>query len=314
MDREARKRLETLNRGPLQAGVPERGTLEDIRRRIRTSANPPGTPTPVVAQPIVYGRTPPVGASPAVPYRAPQPRLALDEAVSEIETPVPPYGYAFLIQTSVSDLHVDMAARIAAFCTALTTPERGARQRLDHSFPDLAVAPRDLLFVDLETTGLGGTPLFLIGTMVCEGHDLIVRQYLARSYAEEPAVTALFLERAARKRLLVSYNGKSFDMPYVRTRAAANGLPYTLELPHFDLLHEARRIWKDSLPNCKLQTLEHHICGRPPRAGDIAGCEIPEAYHAFVRTGNAAQLAQILTHNLWDLITMAEIITKLPPR
>jgi uncharacterized protein YprB with RNaseH-like and TPR domain len=148
--------------------------------------------------------------------------------------------------------------------------------------------------------------------MTWEGGDFVIRQYLARHYGEEAAATALFLDLAVDKRLLVSFNGKSFDIPYVRTRAAACAVPYALDAAHLDMLHECRRAWKGHVPNCKLQTLEHCICGRPARVGDIPGADIPEAYHAFVRTGHAGQLAQIIRHNLMDLVTLAELMVKLP--
>ena len=61
----------------------------------------------------------------------------------------------------------------------------------------------------------------------------------------------------------------------------------------------------------KLQTLEHRVCGRR-RSGDIPGAEIPAAYHAFVRTGNAAEMSLIIKHNRLDLLTLAELLTKLP--
>ena len=57
--------------------------------------------------------------------------------------------------------------------------------------------------------------------------------------------------------------------------------------------------------------MESHICGRA-RHGDIPGAEIPEAYHAFVRTGDAAMIVEILRHNMLDLVTMADIMARLP--
>ena len=169
-----------------------------------------------------------------------------------------------------------------------------------------------MLLLDIETTGLSCTPLFLVGTMDWEDGAPTVRQYLARDYSEEPAIISLFLQRAAAKRLLVSFNGKSFDLPYLRMRAAANGVPFIVEPAHFDLLHECRRVWGNVLPDCRLLTLESQVCGRP-RRGDIAGEEIPAAYHAFVRTGDARRIAVIVRHNKLDLLTMAELLTRFPP-
>jgi len=173
------------------------------------------------------------------------------------------------------------------------------------------LVPDDIIFLDLETTGLGNSPLFLIGIMVWDGGGFEVRQYFARHYAEEAAIVALFQEVCTDKRLLVTFNGKSFDFPYVRTRAIANGIPFSLHPAHFDMLHECRRIWRNVLPDCKLQTLEKYICGRP-RYGDIPGGQIPDAYHAYVRTENAWQMVEVLKHNFLDLVTMADLMTRFP--
>jgi uncharacterized protein YprB with RNaseH-like and TPR domain len=174
------------------------------------------------------------------------------------------------------------------------------------------IVPAEAAFFDIETTGLTSTPVFLIGTMSWEGDRLVVKQFFARDYSEEPGVMSLFFDWAAEKRLLVSFNGKSFDLPYARVRAAANGVPFTLELPHLDLLHVARRAWKGTVPNHRLQTLEAHVCGRV-RQGDIPSWEIPEAYHAYVRTSNAAEIVEIVRHNLLDLVTLADLMVRLPP-
>ena len=169
----------------------------------------------------------------------------------------------------------------------------------------------DIVFMDIETTGLSSSPLFLIGIMVWEEGGFRVHQYFARNYAEEAAVISTFLDRCLPARMLVTFNGKTYDYPYIRNRAAANGIPFNLELAHVDLLHEGRRIWKHELPNCKLQTLEASICGRH-RVDDLPGSQIPDAYHAYVRTNNAYQMVGALEHNMYDLITLADIMTHFP--
>ncbi len=173
--------------------------------------------------------------------------------------------------------------------------------------PELA----DLLFMDIETTGLSNSPLFLIGIMRWETGGFKLSQYLARNYAEEAAVISSFIEACERKTLLITFNGKTFDVPYIRARAAATGISCEINLPHFDLLHEARRIWKDVLPDCRLQTLERHICNRP-RKDDVPGEIIPEVYHEYVRSGNTALMTKVLRHNRLDLITMADLMTRFP--
>jgi uncharacterized protein YprB with RNaseH-like and TPR domain len=169
----------------------------------------------------------------------------------------------------------------------------------------------DLLFFDLETTGLSCVPLFLIGALVWDGEGLEVRQYFARDYAEERAALSLFHELAAGKRAFVTFNGRSFDVPFLRARAAVHRIPFQEAPVHLDLLHLGRRAWGARFGDCKLQTLERCVCGRR-RCGDIPSAEIPEVYHDFVRTGNARLIAQVLRHNLQDLLTLVELMVKLP--
>ena len=82
---------------------------------------------------------------------------------------------------------------------------------------------------------------------------------------------------------------------------------------HFDLLHECRRAYKDRLPNCRLGTLESEILHQP-RTHDLPGREVPEAYHTWVRTGDARTMVEILRHNHRDLVSMAFLVAILDQR
>jgi uncharacterized protein YprB with RNaseH-like and TPR domain len=191
------------------------------------------------------------------------------------------------------------------------------RERLDkvlarELFPVLSgTHVEDLLFVDIETTGLSSAaPLFLVGALSME-RDARLDLFLARDYPEESALLAAFHRLAAGK-TLVTFNGKSFDWPYIEGRSRAHRLSFSAPRAHFDLLHHARRVWKHSLPNCKLQTLELYLCGRT-RVDDVPGSQIPRAYHEFVathaKTGAGAHLmAPILHHNALDFLTTAELL------
>lgn len=217
---------------------------------------------------------------------------------------------AYVIEDPLAPDDAEGTALSAALLRALCDPSSHLNRRLAEGAHG-PLAPERLLFFDLETTGLGTTPLFLIGTLAWEG-AFVIRQYLARTYAEEAAVIHLFLDAMQGRDVLVSFNGKAYDLPYVRTRAAAVGVVFREPAHHLDLLPLVRRAWRRRLPDCRLQTLETFVCGRV-RRGDIPGHLIPDAYHHYVRTGDASQIADIVKHNRFDLITMAELMTRLPP-
>jgi uncharacterized protein YprB with RNaseH-like and TPR domain len=302
--KDLRKSLDQLNRGPLprQDGPAD---VDEIRRRMRRlrEATPPPQPA------IIYRRDLPHVAAPSRHAAPAGPSVRLEEAVPgrEVATPA---GSVYLVETRLSERPEDWSGVCDAFPRELSSAGSAVRRVIRSSCGLDALDPGDLVFLDLETTGLAGTPLFLVGTMAWE-EGLVVRQFFARNYAQEAGVISCFLQAASRRRLLVTFNGKSFDVPYVRVRAAATRVPFGLDLAHLDLLHECRRVWGGALPDCRLQTLESRVCGRP-RHGDIPGQEIPAAYHDFVRTGDAGRIARVLEHNVLDLATLAELLVRLP--
>ncbi|MBN2070536.1 MAG: ribonuclease H-like domain-containing protein [Candidatus Krumholzibacteriota bacterium] len=170
------------------------------------------------------------------------------------------------------------------------------------------VDPGEICYLDIETTGLGNSPLFLIGLMYSEGERLIQDLLFARDYTEEKTVL-IFLSRILQKfSVLVTFNGIRFDMPFIAERMASESIEFVPPGVHIDLLPLSRRLLGKRTPNHKLQTLERYLLGKK-RTGDIPGSEIPGAYHDFVRTGEAGPIAGVIHHNRLDLLSMLEIVT-----
>jgi uncharacterized protein YprB with RNaseH-like and TPR domain len=244
----------------------------------------------------------------------PAPMPLIDVCPGEEISIVTPLGDmpCWLVRKTLSDVTPDDLTAQHDFDTVL----RGSRQRFDEIEAPAALChiadgrPEDVLFMDTETCGFSGCPIFLMGLMFCRDGELVFEQYFARNYVEEPPILQAFADHLARHRVLVTFNGKSYDMSMIRDRSIFHGLSLPDEPPHLDLLHASRRRWKNELPNCKLQTLEQYVCGRP-RHGDIPGSQIPDAYHRFVQTTDARAVRDILHHNLLDLLTMAELVTAL---
>jgi hypothetical protein len=171
-------------------------------------------------------------------------------------------------------------------------------------------AAPSFVFMDLETTGFSSSPLFLAGTAFVSDGAVRCIQLLARDYSEERAVISALDDLLAQHQFCVTFNGKSFDMPYLRERAKYHKVELASAPGQFDLLHAARRKWKHTLPNCRLVTLERHILGRR-RVGDVPGWEVPCIYHEFVHTRDARKIRGVLRHNLVDVLSMAELFVSL---
>ncbi|MEK7348083.1 MAG: ribonuclease H-like domain-containing protein [Candidatus Eisenbacteria bacterium] len=176
-------------------------------------------------------------------------------------------------------------------------PERGLFRRFGH---------RRLLYLDIETCGLSGAPVFLVGLGFIVERNIVFRQLFARDYAEERALLAEVARTARDFDALVTFNGKTFDSPFLHDRAVHHRVPFALPHPHLDLLWLARRRWRGHLPNCKLQTLEWRILRRR-RGGDVDGSEIPGLYHDYVKRGEPHRLVPVFHHNLLDVVAMVEL-------
>ena len=165
--------------------------------------------------------------------------------------------------------------------------------------------PEDYVFLDIETLGLFSRPIILFGVGTIDDGNLSVHQYLLRDIDEEQsALTATLDHLSGNSPALVTFNGKSFDVPYLSDRLAYYGMGSPARIPHFDVLHFSRRRWKDHLPSLRLAALETEILGIY-RDDDIPGQMVPEFYETYLRTGNCGPLVPIIEHNKQDVISLA---------
>lgn len=211
---------------------------------------------------------------------------------------------------------------------------------LAHFHPDFALnAQADFAgaaFIDTETTGLGaGVYAFMIGVgafeawsphpdLPAEGNGepthLVVRQFFMRHPGEERAVLAAIADLLADRRLAVTFNGRTFDLPllrarYLQNRRWLNDRPLAAVLregaPHLDLLHPARRLWRRRVRSCRLINLEQMILGLVRTEDDVPGSLIPDLYIDFLRTGNDAAMQRVFYHNREDIVSMVALAQRL---
>jgi len=169
-----------------------------------------------------------------------------------------------------------------------------------------AVAVSDLLFFDIETTGLGGTGTvaFLIGCgSVVEG-GFEVRQYLLPDYTDETAILEQVLGELNPDKTIVSYNGAAFDLSLVRDRMIVNRVAREIKTAgHIDLLHSVRRLFKRRLGDCSLGHVERELLGFY-REEDIPGYLIPSVYFDWLSEENLEDMAEVLEHNQLDIFSL----------
>lgn len=178
--------------------------------------------------------------------------------------------------------------------------------------PSLAsVDPTRALYLDTETTGLGGGAgvlAFLVGMAWFDADGgLVMEQLLLQRPGEEDALLELFRERVEGASVLVSYNGKSFDLPLLRGRFVMNRRTPLPARPHLDLLHVARRLHKRRLGACRLIGLEADVLGYV-RVGDIEGGDVAARYAHYLRSGDEGALAAVVEHNALDVLSMAALV------
>ena len=170
------------------------------------------------------------------------------------------------------------------------------------------------VYIDTETTGLSGgsgTLAFLVGFAVVNGGAIELTQFLLTRFSAEAALLSAFAECLSANDRLVSYNGKSYDLPLLVSRFRMQSLPQPIGgLPHLDLLHPVRRLFGTRWNDCRLLSVEQHLLGFT-RVDDLPGSEAPAAWFSYVRGGHASQLIKVVAHNQQDIVSLAVAHTAL---
>lgn len=189
-------------------------------------------------------------------------------------------------------------------------------------------------FLDTETTGLGGGAgvfAFMVGVGSFEWPDdaaaagaspdrFVLRQLFMRHPGEERALLAALAALLERSRMVVTFNGRTFDLPLLRGRylqhrrylGAHGSVPVIGEnAAHLDLLYPARRLWRRRLQSCRLINLEQTVLGLTRSEDDVPGALIPHLYNEYLRTNQAGEISRIFYHNREDIVSMVALAHRL---
>lgn len=226
---------------------------------------------------------------------------------------------------------LEVAATVEGACAFIDHVHPLQRQHGVHRLADLLEQPgacaarfcqderlaeltfRDCLFLDTETTGLNGagTLAFMVGVGFFEDDAFVVRQYFLRDPGEEPAMLLLLDELLQDYPALVTFNGRSFDLPLLDGRFLLNRMVCDLlDRPHVDLLPPARRLWRQRYSSCALSALEENLLGVKRAREDVPGWLIPSLYYQYLQSGDGREIARIFYHNRIDILSMVTLATR----
>lgn len=163
--------------------------------------------------------------------------------------------------------------------------------------------------IDIETLGLRHKPIILLGIVNITKNMACIHQFLLRDTSEEPAAIWSFLSQVKNDSSLISYNGRKFDIPYIRQRLAHYGKKAHFSNPHYDILDFSQSLLGKKLYNRRLETVERYLGIQ--RGMNIPGWCVPHYYNTYLKSGNVGPLVAIVKHNKQDLINLGKVASRL---
>jgi tetratricopeptide (TPR) repeat protein len=147
----------------------------------------------------------------------------------------------------------------------------------------------------------------MVGLGFFQGNGFLIQQLFMRDYSEERASLSILKSLLESFEFLITFNGKYFDIPLLETRFILTRMASKIrEMPNFDLLYPARKIWKGAYENCRLVTLESRLLGME-RENDVPSEWIPYLYFDYLKTGDAQRIHQVFYHNQMDILSMVAL-------
>lgn len=228
-------------------------------------------------------------------------------------------GYTTIESLKNHDRYADIATKFASRIEDMSYAEiidlldtnRYSKKCRDNIIKSISLTDKEnFKFMDIETLGLSNVPLILIGVAEIKKDKIITSQYFLRRIYEEPAAIEAYLSHLDEDSVHVTFNGKSFDVPFIRNRCLYNRVRLDYRLPHLDLMYFAKNLWSDNLPNCRLQTIEKELFGIE-RQGDVPGQFIPGYYNTYISQDNIGPVVPIIEHNRQDIVSLAYFLEKM---
>jgi len=168
--------------------------------------------------------------------------------------------------------------------------------------------------LDIETTGLrrDNSKVILIGLLTETESGVQITQFLAENHYEEYKVlteTLAFLE-AEGIDYLVTYNGASFDVPFINMRLGASFMDDHISMYDLDLFRflKSATDLKKRLGSLRQVAVENYYGILEDRQDTISGRESITMFDEYSLTGNSTLEKIILTHNREDVLQLCRLL------
>ncbi len=171
----------------------------------------------------------------------------------------------------------------------------------------------DVVFFDIETTGLDKRKSFLtvLGFILFEEEHWKLTQLFLDSPLDEKEALTVFFEKIQNKKVLLHYNGDSFDLPYLKEKSRLyqmDNISETLEsIDVYRKLRPYHRLFPGGMRQKELE-----IFLQIERKDHLSGKDVVKKYRDYLKTGDKEIQDEILLHNKEDLQGLVSIAALLP--
>lgn len=167
---------------------------------------------------------------------------------------------------------------------------------------------------DIETTGLSaqrGNKIILTACLIPNSTGVTITQFLAENPYEEDRVIMATMDFLKDESIdyLITYNGASFDIPFMKQRLATKNLPYVLNMYEFDLYNFIRSNTglKSQIGSLSQKNVEQHFGISSNRKDVISGRESVKLFAEYAINQDSVIEKIILTHNREDVLQLCHL-------
>jgi hypothetical protein len=172
---------------------------------------------------------------------------------------------------------------------------------------------KEAFFIDIETTGLSKlySDIISITLLVYEDDKYKIYQIFCQYKIEQPDALKYLKELIKSKKYIVTYNGNSFDIPFLAEKAKRFNVTLDFDsLIKIDLYFLMKKLrYKIDIVNLKLKTLEEYFCIE--RNDTIGGMDVLTLYEAYKLEPRKEFSHLILRHNYEDVYNLPIVMNNI---